>query len=379
MSFDEYTRMFLKTQMEDVYPHGIVYNGQINYDNVDCRSYNGFLSFDGNEQYDCIENIRIRYDNQWDIHQFSVTITQKDSNLVDIYYNDIITFNGAYNYSPSTSIEEQIDDTIYRHYLYNGRKTYGIDKAYDGDWGYNGSFNFNGESNYLGIYEIEDTYIPPPDASISGDTFDVSDTYTTHVNLSNLPTDSNIVTWFYNGALDYNEEINYYNIGTETIVDNRLDLTAIRHYLYDGKTYYGKYRSYDGNYGYKGTWLFDGESQFDGLRDLIKPTEDCTISGDSIDCTDISDVKLNLGTISTDINEVRTIYDNLITFDGNVSYDGNTTQSIIDGDLIINTIRHYLYDGKTYYGASKSYLGNFDYDSYINYEPESHYDGLRPL
>lgn len=242
---DDTAKLKVQASLEDIFPNGVRYDGSINYDNAQELYLNGELIFDGTEQFDAYGAGIIFYNNEWDINTCKITMRPlQDENLANFLYNALISYDGIQTYAAKDSIEQIINSSIYRHYLYNGRKTYGSDKSYDGDWGYNGSLTYAGESIYNGIHEIYDTYLPPPDCSISGDGVIIDDSLDTIVKLTNV--DSNVVEFRYDGGFNYDESITYYNVSEKTLYDSRLIVNVTNYYLYNGRLNYDSSGYYNG-------------------------------------------------------------------------------------------------------------------------------------
>ena len=265
-TISETRRTHAALPVSDVLPWGIRYDGSILHDNADGRLFDGTLAYNGLDDWDGWANIRAKYNNAWETDAKAAHLTATDQQAAQIYYNGLADFDGFEDFGATLDPvkDGRTTTSIKRHYLYDGKRTYGSAKSFNGNWGYNGSLAFDGDSTYCGIHEIPTTFVPPPDCSISGDVIEAIDAHAFTAHTGNT-TDRNRVVRNYDGLALY-DATTAFDAEAGAVADGVMPIIVKRHDLYDGRYAYGTKKTFNGDGKYDATLLYGTVINYQGIH-----------------------------------------------------------------------------------------------------------------
>jgi hypothetical protein len=145
----------------DVLPWGARYDGSLHYDNADARLFNGTLTYNGIAVWNGQVATRTLYNNVWENGTQAVHITAIDRQTTHLFYDGLADFDGFENFSATDSPirDGRIKLSVKKHYLYDGKRTYGGNKVFTGALRYDGSTGYAVDMLYQGIHTIQEIQI----------------------------------------------------------------------------------------------------------------------------------------------------------------------------------------------------------------------------
>jgi len=161
LTMAEHADVKLEQFASDTLPWGMRYDGTILHDNADYRLFNGALTYSGADGYDGYAAVRTKYNTAWEADAKAAHLKATDQQTALMCYDGLADFDGFVDFG---AIGAPVRDgraaiTVKRHYLYNGRRTYGGGKVYAGSLRYNGATGYAADMLHQGIHIIQEARI----------------------------------------------------------------------------------------------------------------------------------------------------------------------------------------------------------------------------
>ena len=160
-TISEAATMVAHDTQADVLPWGIRYDGTVLHDSGSVPVYDGAELFDGASDFTGFVVGDLLFDNAWESETLAGRVSATDQQASTVCYDGLTDYNGLLNMG---SIRAPLYDAMMtvatkRHYLHNGRRTYGSGKDYDGTQVFNGAIDFAPQLTYAGIHTIQEVRV----------------------------------------------------------------------------------------------------------------------------------------------------------------------------------------------------------------------------
>lgn len=145
----------------DILPWGIRYDGSLSYNNADIQAFNGSMTYGGTRLWSGWAATRTLHNNSWESGTQAAHVTASDRQAVQICYDGLADFDGFEDFGATdTPIRDgRIELSVKKHYLYDGKRTYGGSKVYAGALRYDGTTGYAVDMLHQGIHTIQEIRI----------------------------------------------------------------------------------------------------------------------------------------------------------------------------------------------------------------------------
>lgn len=145
----------------DLLPWGVRYDGAVLYDSGSVPVYDGAELFDGATDFTGFIAGDLLFDNAWEKETMAASMAATDQQAASVCYDGLTDYNGLLDLGATRLPihDAMMTVTTKRHYLHNGRRTYGSGKDYDGAADFNGGVDYSPLVTYAGIHTIQEVRI----------------------------------------------------------------------------------------------------------------------------------------------------------------------------------------------------------------------------
>ncbi len=145
----------------EVLPWGVRYDGTVLHDSGRALAYDGTDTFAGGISYTMAVAGTRQYDNAWESTTLAARATATDQQSATMHYNGLADYDGLLDMGATTAPlrDAKMTITTRRHWLHNGRRTYGSGKEYDGDQAFDGVVDYTPQCTYAGIHIIQEVRV----------------------------------------------------------------------------------------------------------------------------------------------------------------------------------------------------------------------------